>query len=129
MLLKAQLWPDLLGQVLPDRHRLDHDGQLVEIATLLSDPAPVAAGLFAGDAALFQKDNLLPCPVEVPCRNGAHDTATDHDDIGRVRQIVRMFRGVRKGGVKGAHLASISTRRAMKRSPARNCSISMNSSA
>ena len=51
------VWPAFLGQALPDPVGLHHDRQLGAVAALLPDPAPVAAGLLAGDPALLAQQD------------------------------------------------------------------------
>ena len=58
------------------------------IAALLPNPAPVAARLFAGDAALLADGHLDPGPVQVPGGADAGDPAADDDHIAALRKFV-----------------------------------------
>jgi hypothetical protein len=42
--------------------------------------------LLGGDKSFFYQGNLYPPSREIICRENAHDTAADNDDIGLGRQ-------------------------------------------
>ena len=70
-------------KVAPERLRLGHDRHLVRVAPLLPDPPPIAAGLFSGDATLFQQGDRVTLPGEEQRRADPDDPAADNNDIRR----------------------------------------------
>ena len=69
------------GELFPDGKAFHHDRQLARVPALLAHPAPVAARLFARDAALFaQGDGQTLLPQE-PRRHHPDDAAPDDDHI------------------------------------------------
>ncbi len=56
-------------------------GNFGRVAALLADPAPVAAGLFTRDAALFQQNDLLTVAGQKQRCANADDTAADDHNI------------------------------------------------
>ena len=61
---EAQRIAEFLRQALPDPQAFHHDRQFRRIASLLADPAPVAAALFARDQALFAERDLQAARFE-----------------------------------------------------------------
>ena len=87
----------------PDPQRLDHHGQLGQVAALLADPAPVPARLLARHAALFADQHPLPFASQRPGRHQADDAAADHGHVHRIRQRADMLGRGGKGDGEAVH--------------------------
>jgi hypothetical protein len=85
---KPRIGPDLLLQPAPDRQALLDQGDLGLVAALLTTPAPIAARLLAGDAALLDQRDGDAAPRQEIGRRTADDAAADDDHIGAGGQLV-----------------------------------------
>jgi hypothetical protein len=63
-----------------------HQRDLALVPVLHPAPAPVAAGLLAGDDALLQQGDRMALPREEIRGRHAGDAGADHDRIGAFRQ-------------------------------------------
>jgi hypothetical protein len=77
----ADVLAELVREAGPDGARGDGEGDLAEVAAVLAHPAPVAAGLLAGDAALLEQDDVEASAGEVVGGAGADDATAHHDDV------------------------------------------------
>src|ERR1700678_1760543 len=76
---ESGLGADRLVEALPDAQAFDDQRDLALVAAILAHPAPVAAGLLAGDVALLaQGDGDAPLG-ESQRRAGTDDAAADDD--------------------------------------------------
>ena len=73
---------DLLSELPPDAERLDDHRHLAGVAALLANPAPVAAGLLAGDMPFLANHHGGALFREEPCGRDADDAAADDDHLG-----------------------------------------------
>jgi hypothetical protein len=88
MTAESGIGADLLLQPAPDRQALLDQRNLGFVAALLAAPAPIAARLLAGDAALLdQHDGDAAARQEISSR-AADDAAADDDDVGAGRKLV-----------------------------------------
>jgi hypothetical protein len=91
---KAGLCPDFAVQFGPELEAFHGKRQLAQIAMLLAAPAPVAAGLFAGNVPLVeQRDRYALLRERVGSRTAGH-AATDHDDVGGAWQLLVACQGL-----------------------------------
>jgi hypothetical protein len=79
--------------------RLDDQWHLAAVAAHLAAPAPVAARLLTGDAALLEQGDLQAPLGKFHGRAGADDAAADDGDVNAVRKGVVAFDDSREGGL------------------------------
>src|SRR5215211_1361911 len=79
---KAGLRAELLVQAAPHVDGALGQRQFAQIAVLLAAPAPVAAGLLAGDVVLRDDGHRVALLGEMVGGGDAGDAAADHDDVG-----------------------------------------------
>ena len=85
---KADLVADFVLQRLPGVHAFHHDRQFRRMAASLPDKPPVAAGLFARDAALLADQHPFAGPLQEPSGHDAGDAAADDGHVHGCGQLV-----------------------------------------
>ena len=122
-LAEADALADVGFEAAPDPIGGHRDRQFPEIAALLANPAPVAAGLFAGDMAFFADDDVDPALREEPGGGDADDAAADDDDVALAGHGLwrydRAVPGVPDDG--GLHAAPVIRPGGCRRAHARSC--------
>jgi hypothetical protein len=116
---EAHIRADLARQAVPQRLAVLHQRDFPLVPVEGAAPSPVAAGLFAGDDALFDQRHRMPGLRQVPGGRDADDAGADDDDIrgvGQLRvalhQVERAGRDHQAGRPVGARVGRV---RAMKR--------------